>query len=468
MSGDKPTLTDARGMGGVNALDGFDYQVWEGLARLPAWLRHPAFEGMIFEGLEDFEARFFAPHAPQGHVVDRFQAKSGAPTPDEVRGVFRAFEVFENAYPNTARTQTLITPRLPSSLSWLAKDAARVARARPFYAPFAEVVAASAAKLIKDLVEALGPELARFVIGHVDVIERPATDRDAAIAVFGVALGRAFPNAPANGPALERAFAAVEALARRKKGALLSRAELLAVLTPELGQFEPASALPIHVRSDRNGADETALEIDASAFSGGASGFPDAAVWAEGLLAPLDRTARWLRQRGASRAALGGSYRLTTAFVLGWSFRSATGFELDIPTRYGGWATDDRGAPDLASGWRVEAPLGLAGDRLIVAIGVLRDPVADLQKQIGSSPILRAQLDAPLTSASMAQAGVSLLRKAVGDAASQLRPSAIDLYFAGPAALAVALGHRWNALPPTQLHEFLAKEGTYVPTATLG
>jgi CBASS immunity sensor of nucleotide second messenger signals len=44
---------------------------------------------------------------------------------------------------------------------------------------------------------------------------------------------------------------------------------------------------------------------------------------------------------------------------------------------------------------------------------------------------------------------------------------AIDLFFAGPAALAIALGHRWNALPPTQLYEFLPSERRYVKTALL-
>jgi CBASS immunity sensor of nucleotide second messenger signals len=55
----------------------------------------------------------------------------------------------------------------------------------------------------------------------------------------------------------------------------------------------------------------------------------------------------------------------------------------------------------------------------------------------------------------------------VSSAAARLKPAAIDLYFAGPAVFAVALGHRWNAMPPTQLHEFIAAERRYVPTALL-
>ena len=47
------------------------------------------------------------------------------------------------------------------------------------------------------------------------------------------------------------------------------------------------------------------------------------------------------------------------------------------------------------------------------------------------------------------------------------RPRGIRLYMAGPAAFAVVLGHRWNALPPTRLHEFLRAGSRYVETATI-
>jgi hypothetical protein len=40
-----------------------------------------------------------------------------------------------------------------------------------------------------------------------------------------------------------------------------------------------------------------------------------------------------------ARVEIGGSYRLTTAFILGHALRAATGFELEIATS---WATDDR------------------------------------------------------------------------------------------------------------------------------
>lgn len=101
-----PSLTDAKGLGGVIAQDGFDYQLWDGLTRLPGWLANPAFEGMLFEGLEDLEARFFAPQAPRHRLLERYQAKSGSLTPAEVREVFKSFRRFETTYPAATRLHT--------------------------------------------------------------------------------------------------------------------------------------------------------------------------------------------------------------------------------------------------------------------------------------------------------------------------------------------------------------------------
>ena len=470
--GKAPTLTDAKGMGGVLAQDGFSYQVWDGLVRLPAWLANPAFEELIFEGLEDLEARFFAPQAaPRFRLLERFQAKFGALAPAEVREVLESFFSFEQAFPRAARVQSLVTPRLPRTVSGLSRDPSRVRRARPFYAPFSDVAAASDAQLRTDLVKAYGESLGGFVAEAVEVTERNLPNRDSALQAFGLALERTYPTLEVSRRRIEDGFEALSGLAARSIGAPISRVELLRTLEGALSQKLPLPAsFPLHVRSDRNEADETALEIDASAFSGGSATFPDPVRWTEELLAPLERTARWIRARGISRVALGGSYRLSTAFALGWSLRSAIGFELEIPTREGAWRTDDRpqaGDADLA--WRLEQPTSLDDDHLVVSVGVLRDPSADLSATAGASAdtIMNAYLSEPLTSARAAQASAGLVKRAVDAAAGRLKPSGIKLFIAGPAAFAVALGHRWNAMPPTQMHEFLAAERRYVPTVRL-
>ena len=304
--------------------------------------------------------------------------------------------------------------------------------------------------------------------GRIEVCERLLPDRDTALQAFGLSFDRTFPHLNIGNRQIETAFDDLTNFARQRLGIPLGRDALADILQQSAGQaIGPRVAFPLHVRSDRNEVDETAFELDASDFSGGAVPFPPAARWDEELVAPLDRTAQWLRSRNIGRIALSGSYRLTTAFAVGRSFRSATGFEIEIPTRDGAWLTDDRTRSDETYPvWDLRDAQGRHNGRLVVSVGVLRDPAADLVSN-GVSPdvILRAHLAAPLVSGRAAQHGASIVKSTVSAAAARLKPVVVDLYIAGPAAFAVALGHRWNALPPTQLHEFVSEKRDYVPTA---
>ena len=463
-----PSLTDARGLGGIIAQDGFDYQLWDGLARLPPWLANPTFEQMLFEGLEDLEARFFAPYAPQQHLLERYQAKSGMLGAKEIADVFASFKAFEDAYPRHTRLFTLVTPQLASSLRWIGRDPKRVRKARPFYAPFPAVVDASDVKLRADLDGQFGSSGA-FVANFVEISERVLPDRDSAVQAFGFAFSRSFPDLALAPRIVERSFEDLSAFARKNIGVPLKRQDIVHVLEEATGvSLFSASAFPLLMRSDRKESDERYLEIDASAFSGGENGYPPADVWKSELATPLLLTAQWLRASGINRVTVAGSYRLSTAMVLGWAFRAATGFELELPTRDGAWATDDRPtANDAPPSWQVNQPTASAVDNLVVTIGVLRDPIQALPTSLTEGGVLSLFLAEPVTSARMAQQSVALIKKTISEAAGKAKAKKLLLYFAGPAVLAAALGHRWNAMPPTQLHEFIIATRNYVPTARL-
>ena len=465
-------MTDAKGLGGIIAQDGFDYQVWDALARLPFWLRNPAFEGLGVEMLEDFEARFFAPHAVGKHVLDRFQAKSGMLSRADMVGVFESFAAFDAAHPGVTRIQTLVTPALPAQMAWVARDPSRVRRARPFYSPFTDVCAASDGKLRQDLINEFGADLGGFLAERVEVDLHLVQDRAGAEATFAAALHKAFPDLDVGARKTSAAFAALNDLISQSRGSMIPRDRLLPLLDRELGTALVSDRrLQIHVRSDRNSADQSAIEIDCSAFSGTNGQFPPASNWQAELVAPLETTANWARQHNHHRIALSVSYCLTTAMAIGWSFRSATGFEIDIGTKTGAWATDDfPGTNALKESWQIEFPKRLTSDRLVVSLGILRDPRLDVLNHLGLSSqdeLLTAMLPTSIGTGVEAQIAVQALKMAVVYAVGQFNPKAIDLFIAGPAALAVALGHRWNALPATQLYEFVAGERRYVPTITL-
>ncbi|MBR0944928.1 hypothetical protein ABIF66_000554 [Bradyrhizobium japonicum] len=293
------------------------------------------------------------------------------------------------------------------------------------------MAAASDAELRRRLVQTYGGPLGDFVATSVEVSERNLPNQDSAVAQFDAEFARAFPTLDASRRRVGDAFAALAELVRRSPGIPLAADALVHTIEQALGARLPTlSAFPLHVRSDRNEAEASALQIGAANFSGGPAGFPPTTEWAK-LIAALDSTSRWLRSRSIARVKVGGSYRLTTAIALGFSFRAATGFELEVPTRSGSWVTDDRPGPsDSAPTWLIEEPATLHEGRLFVSIGILRDPAADLTRESGvpSKSMMRLHLAEPIPSGRIAQIAVATVKRAIDSAKTRLRPEQIDLW----------------------------------------
>jgi len=184
--------------------------------------------------------------------------------------------------------------------------------------------------------------LGDFFADAVEISLWPVRDRATAEASFSATLHGEFPDLDLAPRRIGPTFSALSDLASQTRGVMLTTSRLLDTLSDKLGTelISDRHLLRVHVRSDRNGEATDALEIDATAFSGGSSGFPDADRWRTQLCEPLGATASWARKNSMQRILLSGSYRLSTAFLLGWAFRSAIGFEIDIPTRSDVWATD--------------------------------------------------------------------------------------------------------------------------------
>jgi hypothetical protein len=467
-----PTLTDAKGMGGLHAQAGFEYQVWDAMTRLPAWLRYPGFEGLANEALEDIEARFFVPHAPSGHLLDRFQAKSGQPTKGEIQEVFKDFQRFDTSYPERSRVQTLVTPLLPKNLMWLARNTERIRRARPFYAPFADIQAANDDKLRTDLQKEFGDDLGGFVSKSVAVSLKSLPDQFTAGVAFATALHDAFPDLNIGHRATLDAHHALCDLCASNRGSLISRSQILALLREKLqADLIPDGILPLNILSDSNASRNDAIEIDARPFAGGDLAFPENEKWQDGLLSPLISTKTWARKHGVKRINLDGSFRLSTAFAIGWAFRSAAGFEIDIPTKIGLWSTDFH-SPQAESSlsWKISQPRQLYGNRLLVGVGIVRDPspgVLNTFEDSNRNHLLTIYLPSALAAPTNVQPSIRIIKRVIDEMCLALRPTSIDLFYVGPAAFAVALGHRWNGMPKTQFYEYVASEQKYTATVNL-
>ena len=465
-----PTLTDPAGLGGMISQDGFDYQLRYGLSRVPAWLADPTFEAMIFEGLEDIEARFFHPQTPRRHTLERVQAKSSDLTPGGVKTVLDHFLAFEAAAPLAARRYVLATPRLPAALAFVERDLRRLRLATPFYQPFPDVLAPSDARVLADLEGAFGLPAAELLLtrGQVDLFAVASPGQ--AEAQFASALHAAFPGLSAPYPAIQAAFAALVKLGNDQRHQAITREALMAAIVAHTGPLFATAAFPLHMQSDRPDAPSRgAFVFDARAVATSEGMFQPADAWAATIGEPLAALADWLGGREVRRIALSGVMRLSTGLVLGAAFPAAKGFNFDISVSEDVWRTDDHPRPGSAgASWRLRAAERLRDGRLTVTVGSLRDPQDTLiAAGVTQDEICAAYLTEAVRDAQHLQTLVIGLKRFVAAEVARLKPQGLDLYLLGPLPLAVAIGHRWNAMAATQVYAFDGQAGAYRPTATI-
>ncbi|MEP6899826.1 MAG: SAVED domain-containing protein [Rhodanobacter sp.] len=189
-----------------------------------------------------------------------------------------------------------------------------------------------------------------------------------------------------------------------------------------------------------------------------------AVPYAANLQRALENTAVWARGQGYRRVGVDAPLRLSVAFGLGAAFRAPSGFELEYGTAGGSWPTDAHPPGSNAAEWTIATAEGPVDGRLTVVVGVIRDPLEDVCQHAGpGAVILHLHLPRAVVSGTDVQASVRAVKDAVSAAVTRLKPAGIDLFFLGPAVLAAALGHRWNALPPTTFFEH-DRAGGYLPT----
>jgi hypothetical protein len=81
-------------------------------------------------------------------------------------------------------------------------------------------------------------------------------------------------------------------------------------------------------------------------------------------------------------------------------------------------------------------------------------------------PSLHLKGQDPIVSPEQANLAVRDIKERLSNALHRTGAQQIDLFFAGPAFLALFLGHRLNATAPTQCYEHI-ETGHYVPTCRL-
>lgn len=214
------------------------------------------------------------------------------------------------------------------------------------------------------------------------------------------------------------------------------------------------------------------LRVDAVGLLEGAGDPPRA--WARvhgGLLSVKRQVSRHL---GRPRLRVHGSKHLTAAFLLGFVFPS-TVCEIEVRTKAGYWSTDEEPAgKDLMVGRVSDGAVGTealyvelsTGDKIVrggVRRHVSRTKVSPL-KHLRFTPGPELSAASHMTSAD-ARSIADQVRRKLACAVSDYGISEVHLFAAIPQALAVMLGHGFNAMPPVQLYEY--EGGEYRPSHRL-
>jgi hypothetical protein len=470
-------LLSPEATGGDTAETGFTFQDALILAKLPGWMARDNFTSFTREAMLDAEAKFFVP----GHGFRRegLEAKDYSLTPMVFWDEVDTFRRHDRDSPGTYQWFTLVGTGLSAELRPLANGLRRVRGAYSFYDPGSGVRDNSYSEY-QQRVEKLEQDAAaaQFLFEKVLIETDWSQLNSNAEGVFWQQLQHYLPEFQRyTGAALRQAYQNLQALLRTRKGQEIARHEVEAALAAALPAPQPWTPEP--VRLFTAGSDEPepdgSIRLEWNRFSGGSDRtFPSRDIWQSDLIAPLVTLREWMvTARRPRRIRLLGTRRLSSSVAIGSVFSAVAGFSLEMEYRDGvWWRTDAHSTRSDPPPSCVASSLGDNGERLLVVVDIIRDVMGEVRTFTAASgmdkqPCLHLKVDAAITSAEQANGLVQLIKREVLSALQRTGAKEIDLFFAGPAPLALFLGHRLNATAPVQCYERVAP-GQYVPTCRLG
>ena len=211
-------------------------------------------------------------------------------------------------------------------------------------------------------------------------------------------------------------------------------------------------SLQVSTRAPMPDQDGDVLRIDAH---GALVGDPVMA-WARVSRGLEDAKTEVARALGRPLLRVHGSRHLTGSFLLGATFRRSSGFSLRLRARDGEWATNGSSEPVQIDEQLVPGdPTGLA----IEIAATDKDPTLAVDRYLATHGLrprvvrFRVRAAAGLTAAQGRYIAAHVRRRVV-ELIGDERLAGLMLFMSVPQALAALLGHEWNALPVTVIHEF--------------
>lgn len=160
------------------------------------------------------------------------------------------------------------------------------------------------------------------------------------------------------------------------------------------------------------------------------------------------------------RVFVTGTMRQATGFYAGAVFRRVVGYSVACQQNGDLWTSEDTGAPYKPA---IEDRVIGAGDDVAILTAIAFDAadaveqyLKDTHRPVGHLFVVRPSSGVPDDRAISSAEEANALAVAVRDLARLTSgPGKTHLFQAGPLALAVLLGHRWNRIAPTSVYEHL-------------
>jgi hypothetical protein len=470
-----PSLLEPESTGGDIAATGLDFQAYLILCKIPYWLSYEGFSSVIWEGIGDIEAKFFAPG--KGQVIEAIEAKNHDLTPVKFWEEIERFKRMDEGSPGTYRWFTLSCTGLSDNLQPLVNGLRRLRDPYPFYDTSSGVFQNSYEDY-KEKVKKLGKndEMAEFLFHKVLIEDKWGSLNDKAKGIFKDEFFAHLPEFDIRSREQEKVFENLLVLVRSQKNKPASRIQLIHAIHSAIDE-ENIPSKPVLINTALEEIPEQGKELQflwKHFFGGSERIYPPASEWNARMYQELLETKKWIQEnRSTRKVRLSGNRRISASLAIGSVFSAVSGFVIEAEQRDGQiWSTDsyaNEKTPNYEFSTQFEKR---SGKELILTIGITRESIAPeviayLQGQdLLHFPKLHLFSQIPIVSAEQANLAADKIKKEIKRALNETKANRVHLFYAGPAHLALFLGHRWNALAPLQCYEWVST-GQYIPTCSL-
>ena len=483
----EPLLTGKFGMGGLDGGEGYDTQERYIVCRSVKWAHQKGFSGLWVEGMGDVDVLYEDLTEPYGEHV---QVKNHNVPNAEFRKVVEGFIAWDTKRKDFYRKYILACPSLSNDAEKLRRALGRLRSVPPGLVKAGIIEPEQEA--LAELIKKLGlQDHQEFVLSklYFDMDPLLSSNDEDCCRSFSVTLLEQPKFAQRVLGAARTAYTPLLRRVQNAKGKHISQAEIFEILDIVLrsdAALESAVSLVINNWTNEAqdvGEDATVLDWSAR-FDRSQRLVPTAEEWNKVLFPELLEVKTKLLQKPEPRLIrLRGFCALSTGIMVGAVFPKVNGWTLEIKQQPGLWRTD---APAL-SDYQLEkrelgAPDGFVvtpeSDDLLLVVAVTQSNAPNIARWISKGSPDVPQFAAALEVQPFGGAGSQSIGDG-SDAASfalavrdylkqqnaQKGTCRVHLFYNGPYALSVLLGHHLTAIGRLHLYEW--REPGFSPSVTL-